>query len=538
MARAVAPGGRGALTPRRAWLLAVALTAAFSFTGLSNHPLRASDEPRVAGIAWEMQHEGTWLVPHLGGEPFLEHPPLFYATLGAFIRGLGATDGVARLPGAIASALTLLLVFALGSRLAGRGAGLCALLALVCMRGFFRYSHKVLVDPMLMLFVALAFAAYVRATWPAAGGASAAESEERVRAPWLVLVYVAAALAFAVKGLVGIVAAGGPIAVHVLAGRRWSALRSPAHAVGLPLLVLACVSWPLLLQHVEGEAAAREFLLANGLYRVVPSAAGAGDYRGGHINAWWYYLPRIVEQVGWPVVFIPAVAVWLVREREPSGWNLPALRFLASVLPVGVVLLSIPGTKRGLYLLPFLPPFAVAVGAWVAAAGAGLLEERGLLGARAPRLRRGLRAWSPHALAVGFAVSVAWNVVAYPFVGGGRDLGPFSREVDARVGAGPLAGFWLPEEMRGALPFYTGRIAVNFTDPSALERFLADGRCRFVVAPSIVNVDHVVEKLVPVDAWQGAELGYTLYAMAGGRPGASPGEGARGGASATPASSP
>ena len=103
-----------------------------------------------------MQHTGQWWVPHLAGEPFLEHPPLFYALLGALHRSFGASEGVARLPGAIASALTALLVFSLARRVADRSAGLPALLALVGVAGFFRYSHRAVVDPLLMLWVTAA----------------------------------------------------------------------------------------------------------------------------------------------------------------------------------------------------------------------------------------------------------------------------------------------------------------------------------------------------------------------------------------------
>src|SRR5258705_8422735 len=122
----------------REWGIAVALAASFAFTGLANHALQAPDEPRVAGIAWEMQHTGQW-VPHLAGSPFLEHPPLSYAVLGAFIRVFGATDGVARLPSAIACLFTALLVFALARRIADRSAGIPALLALIGIGGLARH---------------------------------------------------------------------------------------------------------------------------------------------------------------------------------------------------------------------------------------------------------------------------------------------------------------------------------------------------------------------------------------------------------------
>jgi 4-amino-4-deoxy-L-arabinose transferase-like glycosyltransferase len=153
----------------RDWGIAIALAALFAFTGLANHPLQAADEPRVAGIAWEMQHTGQWWVPHLSGVPFLEHPPLFYALLGAFIRALGAFEGVARLPGAIASLGTALLVFSLARRMADRSAGLPALFALIGIAGFARYSHRALVDPLLMLFATCGYYAYARAVWGPAG---------------------------------------------------------------------------------------------------------------------------------------------------------------------------------------------------------------------------------------------------------------------------------------------------------------------------------------------------------------------------------
>jgi len=266
-------------------------------------------------------------VPHLAGEPFLEHPPLFYAVLGAFIRELGASEGVARLPGAIASLCTALLVFALARRLADRSAGLPALFALIGIAGFARYSHRALVDPMLMLFATAGYYAYVRAVWNDAAG-DRERADARPAAIWLCAVYLAAALAFWVKGPIGVVAIGGPLAIDALAARRWRVVFSPVHIAGLPLLAAACVAWPLLLERTGGDAAARTFLLDNGWYRIDP-AAGAGEYLGGHSKPFWYYLPNVFSQLGWITLFAPAAAVWLWRGEAPPGWRVSALRFLA-----------------------------------------------------------------------------------------------------------------------------------------------------------------------------------------------------------------
>ena len=216
-----------------------------------------------------MQHTGQWWVPHLAGVPFLEHPPLYYAVLGAFIRHLGASEGVARLPGAIASLFTALLVFSLARRVADRSAGLPALFALIGIAGFVRYSHRAVVDPLLALFVMGGYYAYVRAVW-GSRATSRRRRPARPRRDGCFAVYLAAALAFWVKGPIGVVAIAGPLAIDALLARRWRVVLSPVHLAGLPLLAAACAAWPLVLYHIGGEEAARTFLINNGWYRIAP----------------------------------------------------------------------------------------------------------------------------------------------------------------------------------------------------------------------------------------------------------------------------
>jgi hypothetical protein len=185
------------------------------------------------------------------------------------------------------------------------------------------------------------------------------------------------------------------------------------------------------------------------------------------------------------------------------------------VFPIGVLLLSIPGTKRGLYLLPFEAPLAVAIGAWIAAAARDDAHrtrvERAVTGlcARALQLLRPLAVrlggagdrWAQsldvdvaraaaggcrapaRIAALAFAVAIAWNAIGFRFVGRDRDLGPLARGVDARVGAEGLFVLWPEECVLGALPFYTGRIPVHSRDADRLAFQLAQSRSRFLLAP-------------------------------------------------------
>lgn len=509
----------------RDWCLAIALAALFAFTGVANHPLQATDETRVAGIGWEMQHIGQWWVPHLSGVPFLEHPPLHYALLGAFIRHLGASEGVARLPGAIATLLTALLVFSLARRVADRSAGIPALLALIGIAGFARYTHRVLVDPLLALFVMGGYYTYVRALWGRPRDVAQSQSP-RAQPGWLFAVYLVAALAFWVKGPIGVVAIAGPLALDALFARRWGVVRSPVHLAGLPLLAAACAAWPLVLYHVGGEEAALTFLVNNGWYRIAPGTS-AGQYLGGHANPFWYYLPIVFGQLGWIALFVPAVATWLWRGEAPPGWRVPALRFLAWVFPIGVLLLSIPGTKRRLYLLPFEPPLAVAIGAWIAAVArpdAHRTRVESAVNALCARVVRvdiaGAAAGAcraPYRVAmVAFAVVIAWNAIGLRFVGRDRDLGPMARAVGERVGGERLFVLGPEESLLGALPFYTGRIPAHSRDSSRLGEQLAQSGAHFLLAPMFLREQIATELgsgAALEQTWTAAGDDYALFAI-------------------------
>jgi hypothetical protein len=208
-----------------------------------------------------------------------------------------------------------------------------------------------------------------------------------------------------------------------------------------------------------------------------------------------------------------------------------------------VLLLSIPGTKRGLYLLPFEPPLAVAIGAWIAAAARGdahrsrveravnavcthvvgaLLRPIAKL-AGVAELRDDVRRTdtgpcrAPYRLAVAaFAIAVAWNVFAYPITRRDRDLGPMAREVGLRAGAEPLLGLWLGECVLGALPFYAGLIPIRLHDAAGLAQHVARSGARQLLAPVFVRERIEAElghPVSPEQTWNAAGTDYALYPL-------------------------
>jgi 4-amino-4-deoxy-L-arabinose transferase-like glycosyltransferase len=559
------------VSTRTAVLLVVAIATAYAVGGSLSHSLWSPDEPRVAEMGRRMLVTGDLVVPNLGGEPFLEKPPLYWWMMVPPYSLLGVSDRTARTVSALATALLLLLVFDLTRRIADARAGVFAALVLATMAGFADRSTRCMVDPLLALWVFLGYWAMVACLFPRDG-------RGRPPATALLGLYVAAGLAFLTKGAIGVglIAAGAAGAVAGL--RRWEFF-SPwrTHLAGLGLLAALCAVWPAMLHARGGHELLDRFLLDNLLYRFLPPEDGS--YTGGHTKPFWFYLggaPRLVAP--W-LLAAPALVHVLLRRRLPGGWNRGAVVVLAAIFPVGLLALSVPGTKRTLYLLPLFAPLACALGVWLsdaaarwrephpldratetvfaalliglAAAGIGLA----MVGTVAPqvladarndlaifftgrtaagvaalavlvgsasilalrRRRSGAGSGWPILVAALFGVVLAYETAGLALLDPGRNLHRMTADL-ARLGAleRPLLGFGLGETATAIVPFDTGRDIRNTNDPDSLRgaldaspgSFVLVGRTSFARIPPDLR-----PRLEPIGDWRFSERRvYRLFA--------------------------
>lgn len=547
-------------------LAAIGLSVLISFTGIFDHELIASDEIRVGEIGREMFSSGNLLVLTLGGEPFMEHPPLYYWLISVGFHAFGVSDGVARLPSAIAGFLTLLLAFDLSRRFAGPGSGLLTILVLTTMWGFFRHAHRCMVDPLLALFVMLGYWAFALAMFREKPG-SGTHSPLPFWALVLVI-YFAGAMAFLTKGPVGVILLGSPLALAIILWGRWDFLRSWAHFPGILILIIGCLIWPLLLYLYEGEALFNEFVVHNILYRIAPDPE---EYTGGHEKPFWFYFPKLFNQIGPWLLTLPAAYFWAFRDKMPQGWNHAGLRFISMIFPLGLLLLSLPSTKREVYLMPLLAPLAVFIGTWAASMAiqdthsrisrlttnlfgtvsailpalialiirgfALLLAPLGLIRPRPAQFAlASLPKLLQHGSAVVFSIAKSWrtearaiqafaglmftimlmiNLFVWPVLGSGRFLRPITVNLEA-LDARPLrlVGYKLHEEMRAALPFYTGIIVQNLQSPEEVRHYVQENPSGLLLIgkyPSPSLFDNLGERLREIKIWEMAEGRYVLY---------------------------
>lgn len=311
-----------------------------------------SDDVVFAIMVREMLAGSRFLDLTLQGIVSHQRPPLAVWMMAGSAALLGQTELALRLPAALASAVTLVLVGVLGARLFSRTAGLAAAAALAGSTLFYYTGRRVLTDPVMVALCVACTVAYVRA---------------RARRPYWVLAGAMLGLALMVKQMVPLLCCA-PLGVHFVASGRWreERWRGPLLAVGAAALVLS--PWHLAQTVRHGSVFWSEYLGRHVLERATSSFFVKPDR--------WFYLRELWTQDG---LLLPGyglglglgVVAWARhRERRPQ-WALVLVWAVLAWLPF-----QLSATRVAHYLLPLLVPLALALGAAVAAGAARVSIRR------------------------------------------------------------------------------------------------------------------------------------------------------------------
>src|SRR5439155_10419296 len=197
----VAWGPMSSSTRRDLAIVLVVCALAFGWR-LGRLGLIDPDEPFYAQTAVEMLARHDLVTPRIFDHPQFEKPALFYWLACASFAAFGRTEAAARLPGATAAALLVLLTWGFGRRIFGARAGRLAALVLASGATFTVSARIMLTDMVFALFLCASCFAFWRAV--EAQGARARAGR------WTGLAAVASALAVLPKGPLGTRVPGPP----------------------------------------------------------------------------------------------------------------------------------------------------------------------------------------------------------------------------------------------------------------------------------------------------------------------------------------
>ncbi|HEX5606258.1 MAG TPA: glycosyltransferase family 39 protein, partial [Candidatus Binatia bacterium] len=330
------------------WFRHVAILAGFCFlllfVGLSELPFYNRGEPREGLVVWEMYSSGNWILPAVNGDYIPFKPPLFHwlALLVSHLFG-GVDEFTLRLPSALLATAGVLVIYQVGGRLWGQPAGIVAGVVLATCAEWWQAGTDTQVDMTLAFFVSSAclyfdFLYHER-------------DFNLLKALGLPLLLGLATLA---KGPIGLALPGIIFLIFLCLRRDFAFVQKLHPFLGGMVFLFVAGSWYAAALWQGGPA----FFFRQIVDENIRTAAGTY----GHHQPVYYYLPIFLENsLPWSF-FIPCMALFFYRRRHRLEEErlLFYLVWLFSVLTFFTASLG----KRGVYILPLYPAFALLFSAW------------------------------------------------------------------------------------------------------------------------------------------------------------------------------
>jgi 4-amino-4-deoxy-L-arabinose transferase-like glycosyltransferase len=414
---------------------------------LGQVPLLGPDEPRYARVAVEMARANEFVTPTLAGEPWLEKPPLYYWLAGLGFRAFGESEGPARWPAVLAALLMTGFTGMMGARLFGRRCGRLSMIVVATSPLVFAYGRAATMDVLVAAFITGASGLFILSLLGIAGPLS-------VPAAWALMGFAVLA-----KGPIGLlIPAAIAVAAALLLGRRQiSRVISP---LGALLFLLIAGPWFAAIYADQGFHFVEVFILNHNLARFTSTIHN-------HPGPIYYYIPVLLFGVfPWTGLFPAGIMATLRADRRAS-------LCIAAWTAVPLLLFSMAGSKLPGYIIPALPPIAIALA----------LSERVLFDAHEPRGGR----------TAGLVGLVTSAVALALVIRGAREGEPWGRSA-----VGPAV--WL--------------LATTFVASRAFERARAEGlRVLSIGASGFL----LLLTLVAPPVLEAMESGRRLFLPAGGR---------------------
>lgn len=327
----------------RADMLLLAGFCAFLFLyGIGRFGLIGADEPRYAQVAREMLDHHDWITPTLGGQPWLEKPPLYYWQAMLAYKIFGVSDWAARLPSAIDAMILVVAVYCFLRRFRP-GFEVDGALIIASSAGVVAYARAASMD----MALAATFAIGMLGWW------AWRESEKKI---YLSIFYGFIALGTLAKGPISPFLAVLVIVLYAAGVREHRLVMKTFWLPGVLLFCAIALPWYFAMQ-LRHPVFFHEFIIEHNLGRFSHNL-----YH--HTEPFWYYLPVMALALApWTIfvfaAFVQPVRVWWSSRKLHSAGPPDAghrFSFYAGCwLVAPLVFFSFSQSKLPGYILPAIP---------------------------------------------------------------------------------------------------------------------------------------------------------------------------------------
>jgi 4-amino-4-deoxy-L-arabinose transferase-like glycosyltransferase len=295
-----------------------------------------------------MRERSDYVIPYFNDKYRFDKPAFIYWTQIASYSLFGENDFAARLPSAIAAALTAVVLFAWGRRLGGERVGWWAAIIFTLCLQVFIHAKAAVADMWLVFFVTAASWAGFEVLADSLGR-ERSPSDERRRKYWRIVFYVALGFGFLAKGPLGWLPLLTVISTKIFL-RDVSLTRRFWFVTGmLGALAIVCTWGIPALIRTNGEF----FKVGIGRH-VVERSFNVMEGHGA--NSWntylaampFYFLTVFISFFPWSIK-LPGLTKHLWRKRDAID------KYLISGILIVFVIMSLVKTKLPHYTLPAFP---------------------------------------------------------------------------------------------------------------------------------------------------------------------------------------
>ena len=302
-------------------------------TGLVGHePWRPDELYQIAIVRYFADH-GLGLVPMLGGEPFLQTPPLYYWVATLFTKALSpwlfAFADAARLATGLFLAISLFGIGFSTRLLYGQRTGRLAVLILLGCVGFVGWGHQLSTEIAALAGFSILIYGCARASRAMSG------------ARWLLV----GLLTVFLSGTLLEVLLAVMLPLLLIASPHWRSNGFPRTVAWvLPVVMLLSALWPLGI-YLHQPWMLHLWFSHDGLVRLHPAAL-SWDQLG-------YYV-RQLPWFAWPALPLAAWTTWKKRGQYGAGEHLTLIASISWLIAI-----SCCDPKRNILALPLLLPLAI-----------------------------------------------------------------------------------------------------------------------------------------------------------------------------------
>ena len=323
------------------------LSLVLIFSSLGKNHLLPWDEAIYAQVAKNIVNTGEYLVQTwMPGKLWFEKPPLYMWAMAGFMRVLGVSEWMSRLPSAISGFSIVLAVYFFAKKRLGKSSAFIAALALLTTVHFLYYSRAAMIDIMVTLFVTSALFLYYVA-------------RHSNRTYLWALSGLSIGLAVMSKGVIGLLPF--PIIALYEVYNIFFLHDKPVASLFCRYLILALYSlvamlpWHLYMYARFGQ----EFFDSYIGYHVFERATSAIEGKGQPF--YWYLIVLKVSMRIWFVALIPAFFCSVYKAFKKDR----LIAFLVIWVSFVLLFFSSSASKLIWYIIPIYPAAALLIGRFV-----------------------------------------------------------------------------------------------------------------------------------------------------------------------------